>query len=94
MSYGEEWVAYGLWLVIIGLGVAIAVYAFRAARSSHSRSLALLAVGFVLVSAAAGLIWVGLYATVRDPLMPDIGACAAMVAGFSAVLASLFVRTT
>ena len=93
MSYGVEWVAYGLWIVIIGLGVAISVIALRAARPARSRSLLLLGVGFLMISVVAGLLWVGIYFAINDPVMADVGACGAMAIGFAAVLASVLVRT-
>ena len=94
MSYDYSGLAIALWIVIIVLGAAVALYAFRAARSSRSTSLVLLGVGFVLISIAAGVVWVGAYASGDNPVLADVGACGAMVAGFGAVLASLFVRTS
>jgi membrane protein DedA with SNARE-associated domain len=88
------WLGYALWAVIVVLGGAIAVYAFRASRSAHSRSLLLLGVGFLLISVAAGVLWIGLYWAATDPMTADIGACTAMVAGFAVVLASVWVRAS
>jgi hypothetical protein len=93
MYYVSVWAAYALWLVIIALGVAIAVVALRAARSSKSRTFLLLGVGFLLISVVAGVLWIGLYYALNDPVMADVGACGAMAAGFAAVLASVLVRT-
>ncbi|HXW67489.1 MAG TPA: hypothetical protein VEL82_06425 [Thermoplasmata archaeon] len=93
MTYGDASLAYALWIVIIALGAAVALYAFRAARSSHSSSLLLLGVGFVLISVAAGGVWMGAYSIGDDPILADVGACVAMAAGFGAVLASLWIRT-
>ena len=87
------WTAYGLWAVIIALGVAVAVVALRAARPTHSRSFLLLGVGFLLISVVAGVLWVGIYFTMDDSVMADIGACGAMATGFAAVLASVMIRT-
>jgi hypothetical protein len=92
MSYLSIWAAYGLWAVIVGLGVAVAVVALRAGRSGHSRSLTLLGVGFLLISVVAGALWIGLYLVIDSPIMADVGACGAMAAGFAAVLASVTLR--
>ena len=97
MSYyspGAEAMAYGLWFVIVALGLAVSVVALRAYRSNRSRPYLLLSVGFLLISLVAGVLWVGLYYMLDDPVTADIGACAAMVAGFGAVLASVLVRAT
>jgi hypothetical protein len=91
---GYGWLGYFLWAVIVALGAVIAVYAIRASRSARSRSLLLLGVGFLFISVAAGALWIGLYSWGSDPMMADIGACAAMVIGFGAVLSSVLVRTT
>ena len=80
-------------MVIVALGVAVAVVALRAGRRAPSRSLTLLGVGFLLISVVAGVLWIGLYLAIADPVMADVGACAAMAAGFAAVLASVMVRT-
>jgi hypothetical protein len=85
--------AYGLWFVIVALGVAIGAVALRAYRSSRSRPFLLLGVGFLLISLVAGALWVGFYVVFGDPVTADVGACAAMVAGFGAVLASVLVRS-
>jgi len=85
--------AYGLWFVIVGLGVAVSVVALRAYRSNRSRPFLLLGVGFLLISVVAGALWVGVYLMLDDPVLADLGACGAMVAGFAAVLASVLVRT-
>ena len=92
MIYLTAWLAYGLWAVIIALGVAVAVVALRAARPTRSRSFLLLGVGFLLISVVAGVLWVGLYYSLEDPVVADVGACGAMAAGFAAVLASVMVR--
>ena len=92
MSYDSLWMAYGLWALIIGLGVAIAVIALRAGIRTPSRSLTLLGIGFLLISLVAGVLWIGIYAVLDAPVMADVGACAAMAAGFAAVLASVLVR--
>lgn len=89
MIYLDVYEAYALWAIIIGLGVAVAIVALRAYRSHHSRPFLLLGVGFLLISVVAGLLWVGIYATINDPVMADVGACSAMAAGFAAVLASV-----
>lgn len=93
MTYLSVWLAYGLWAVIVALGVAVAVVALRAGHRTPSRSLTLLGVGFLLISAVAGALWVGLYLAMEDPVMADVGACAAMATGFAAVLASVTLRT-
>ena len=94
MSYlYYEAAAYGLWALIIALGAAIAVVALRAARPAPSRSFLLLGLGFLLISVVAGVLWVGIYYALDDPVMADIGACGAMAAGFAAVLASVLVRS-
>ncbi|HTW39425.1 MAG TPA: hypothetical protein VMF04_00990 [Thermoplasmata archaeon] len=94
MSYYElVGMAYGLWFVIVGLGVAVSVVALRAYRSNRSRPFLLLGVGFLLISVVAGALWVGVYLMLDDPVLADLGACGAMVAGFAAVLASVLVRT-
>jgi hypothetical protein len=94
MSYLEEvWAAYGLWVLIVALGVSVAVVALRAARPTRSRSFRLLGVGFLLISVVAGMLWVGIYYSIDDPVMADVGACGAMAAGFAAVLASVMIRT-
>lgn len=92
MIYSYGWAALALWAVIVALGVAVALVALRAYRSNHSRPFLLLGIGFLLISVVAGALWVGIYLTVEDPVMADIGACAAMAAGFGAVLASVLVR--
>jgi hypothetical protein len=84
--------AYVLWTLIVILGVAISVVAFRAYRTNRSRPFLLLGVGFVLISLVAGALWIGVYLMLDDPVMADLGACTAMVAGFAAVLASVLVR--
>lgn len=95
MSYylEEVWTAYGLWLVIVALGVSVAIVAFRASRPDRSKSFLLLGTGFLLISVVAGALWLGIYYTMNDPVMADVGACGAMVAGFAAVLASVMVRS-
>ncbi len=93
MIWLDEWAAYGLWAVIIALGIAVAVVALRAGRSSRSRPVLLLGVGFLLISVVAGALWVGIYLVMNDAVMADVGACGAMAAGFGAVLASVMVRT-
>lgn len=90
-DYG--WMAYLLWGVIVVLGGAIAFYALKASRSARSRSLLLLGVGFLVLTVAAGALWIGVYWSADDPMIADIGACAAMVVGLGAVLASVLVRT-
>jgi hypothetical protein len=85
--------AYGLWFVIIALGLAVSLVALRAYRSNRSRPFLLLGVGFLLISLIAGALWVGVYVMLDDPVVADLGACAAMVAGFGAVLASVLVKT-
>jgi hypothetical protein len=89
-----EWTTYVLWSVIVGLGVSIAAYAFRAEFAGRSRSLGFLGTGFLLKSAAAGFLWVGLYATVHDPLVSEVAACATTAAGFGFVLMSVRTRTS
>jgi hypothetical protein len=93
MIYPSELMAYVLWAVIIGLGVAVSIVALRASRPNHSRSLLLLGIGFLLISVVAGALWVGVYYFAGNPVMADVGACGAMAAGFAAVLASVMVRT-
>ncbi|MGI0156407.1 MAG: DUF7521 family protein, partial [Thermoplasmata archaeon] len=88
MMYVTGWGALGLWAVIIALGIALAVVAFRAYRTQRSRPFLLLAAGFLLTSVVAGVLWVGIYLMINDPVMADLGACGAMVAGFGALLAS------
>jgi hypothetical protein len=85
--------AYVLWIVIVALGVAISVVALRAYRSDHSRTFLLLGIGFLLISLVAGVLWIGVYLAIDDPMMADVGACSAMAAGFAAVLASVLVRS-
>ena len=92
MTYLNVWVAYGLWAVIIALGVVVSIVALRAARPNRSRSFLLLGVGFLLISVVAGVLWMGIYYAIDDPVMADIGACGAMATGFAAVLASVMVR--
>jgi hypothetical protein len=92
MIYLDVYEAYALWAVIIGLGVAVALVALRAYRSNHSRPLLLLGVGFLLISLVAGVLWVGIYAMIDDPVMADVGACGAMATGFASVLASVMLR--
>jgi hypothetical protein len=94
MTSVVEWTTYLLWSVIVGLGVAIAAYAFRAGVAGRSRSLGLLGTGFLLMSAAAGLLWLGVYAAVHDPLVSEVAACAATAAGFGFVLLSVRMRTS
>jgi hypothetical protein len=91
--YASIWAAYGLWAVIVALGVAVAVVALRAGYRSSSRSLTLLGIGFLLISVVAGVLWIGIYVVMDDPVMADVGACGAMATGFAAVLASVLVRT-
>jgi hypothetical protein len=92
MIYYDGWLAYALWVVIIALGVVVSAVALRAYRSNRSRPFLLLGVGFLLISAVAGVLWVAIYAMINDPVMADVGACTAMAAGFAAVLASVLLR--
>jgi hypothetical protein len=94
MTSAVEWITYLLWALIVGLGLAIAAYAFRAGIAGRSRSLGFLGTGFLLMSAAAGFLWVGVYATVHDPLVSEVAACAATAAGFGFVLLSVRTRTS
>ena len=94
MTSAVEWTTYLLWSLIVGLGVAIAAYAFRAGIERRSRSLEFLGTGFLLMSAAAGFLWVGVYATVHDPLVSEVAACAATAAGFGFVLLSVRTRSS
>lgn len=94
MTSAVEWTTYLLWSLIVGLGVAIAAYAFRAGIAGRSRSLEFLGTGFLLMSAAAGFLWVGVYATVHDPLVSEVAACAATAAGFGFVLLSVRTRSS
>ncbi|HTW76422.1 MAG TPA: hypothetical protein VMG14_01480 [Thermoplasmata archaeon] len=87
-----EWMAYALWGVIVGLGGAIAAYAFRASRATRSRSLSLLGSGFLLISAAAAFLWLGIYLGFHDPLLSGIAATASMAAGLGLVLLSVRMR--
>jgi hypothetical protein len=89
-----EWTTYLLWSIIVGLGVAIAAYAFRAGVAGNSRSLGLLGTGFLLMSAAAGFLWLGVYAVIHDPLVSELAACAATAAGFGFVFLSVRMRTS
>jgi hypothetical protein len=93
MTSAMEWTTFLLWGVIVGLGVAIAAYAFRAGISGRSRSLGFLGTGFLLMSAAAGLLWLGVYATVHDAVFSEAAACAATAAGFGFVLLSVRMRS-
>jgi tryptophan-rich sensory protein len=86
------WMALTLWGVIAVLGLAIAFHAFRARRGDKSRSLTLLGVGFLLISVAAGFLWVGIFFAIHDPMVSGIAATAAMAAGFATVLVSVRVR--
>ena len=94
MIYLTAWAAYGLWAVIVALGVSVAIIALRAGRPTRSRSFLLLGVGFLLISVVAGALWIGIYTVIEDPVMADVGACGAMAAGFAAVLASVMIRTS
>src|SRR5580658_2774408 len=91
--YALVGMAYLLWFVIVGLGVAVSVVAFRAYRSNRSRPYLLLGVGFLLISIVAGALWIGVYLMLDNPVLADLGACGAMVAGLGAVLASVLVRS-
>ncbi|MGA8542589.1 MAG: hypothetical protein WB947_03490 [Thermoplasmata archaeon] len=93
MTYLLAGLAYLLWVVIVVLGVAISLVALRAYRSGRSRTYLLLGVGFLLISVVAGVLWIGIYLTIDDPVMADVGACGAMAAGFAAVLASVLVKS-
>jgi hypothetical protein len=88
------WTTLLLWALIVGLGVAIAAYAFKAGIASKSRSLEYLGTGFLLMSAAAGLLWVGVYAAVHDPMISELAACAATAAGLGLVLLSVRTRSS
>lgn len=87
-----EWTTLALWGVIVVLGIAIALYAFRAGRTTHSNSLSLLGVGFLLISVGAGILWTAIYLAIHDPVLSMMGATGAMAAGFVAVLASVRLR--
>jgi hypothetical protein len=84
---------YALWIAIVALGVGVSVVAFRAYRTNHSRPHLLLGVGFLSISVVAGVLWIGVYLVLDNPVYADLGACGAMVAGFAAVLASVLVRS-
>jgi hypothetical protein len=94
MTSAVEWTTYLLWALIVGLGIAIAAYAFRAGIAVRSRSLEFLGTGFLLMSAAAGFLWLGVYATLHDPLISEVAACAATAAGFGFILLSVRMRTS
>jgi hypothetical protein len=94
MTSMVEWTTFLLWSLIVGLGGAIAVYAFRAGIAGRSRSLGFLGVGFLLMSAAAGFLWVGVYVAVHDPMVSEVAACAATAAGFGFVLLSVRTRSS
>jgi tryptophan-rich sensory protein len=88
-----EWTTYILWVVIVAAGLAIAASAFRAWRTTRSRSLGILGVGFLLISVSAALLWLTLYVTVHDPMVSEVAATASMAAGLVTVLVSLHLRT-
>lgn len=94
MTSSVEWMVYLLWGIIVALGAAIAVYAFRASRATRSRSLGVLAFGFLLISGAAALAWLGIYLGLHDPLLSGVGATASMAAGLALVLVSVRMRAS
>ena len=81
-----------LWAVVVALGIVVSYYGFRSYVRSRERSMAFLAVGFVLISGAAALMWFGLYFAGMDLFQCELGSTGATATGFGAILYSL--RTT
>lgn len=81
-----------LWAGVVILGAAVSYYAIHAWRSSRERSFGLLAGGFVAISIASGLTWVGLYFMGQPPLICEAGSTSFTFGGFASILYSLRTR--
>lgn len=81
------------WVLIIALGAIVSVYAIRAWRQSHERSMGFLSLGLVFISVAAGVTWYGLWFAGQGLEVCELGSTGFMVGGFGSILYSLKTRS-
>jgi hypothetical protein len=90
MSY--YWPVAVAFVAVVALGAAIGYFALRAYRSERNRSMALFAIGFLVLSAASGLVWLTMWLAGVDPLWCELGATSVSAVGLGTVLVGLRIR--
>ena len=82
------WIAL-MWAVVVGLGILVGYYGFRIYARTHQRSMGFLSAGFVLISAAAGLVWFLMYYSGMSLYQCELGSTGLTAVGFASILYSL-----
>lgn len=81
------------WTVVIALGAFVSYYAFRAWRTTRSRSLGVFGAGVAVMSVAAGSFWFMVYLASDNWFLAESTCTAIVGGGFAALFVSLRMRS-